>query len=229
MPSDTPMSFSLPTREDVSYLVSQQASFERACKRGLDVSVAAIMIFLLLPLMVCICVLVRLGSAGPVLFRQARIGMGGRKFECLKFRTMILDADAALQELSKKSPEARYEWEQTFKLKKDPRITLFGHFLRRTSLEELPQLFNVLAGEMSLVGPPPVVAAETSRYGNALPVYLSVRPGLTGLWQVSGRSECSYAVRVALDEQYVRTWSLWNDVKIIMRTVDVVLRQRGSC
>jgi undecaprenyl-phosphate galactose phosphotransferase len=139
------------------------------------------------------------------------------------------DADKLLQDLLQKSPEARHEWEQNFKLKNDPRITPIGQFLRKTSLDELPQLVNVIIGDMSLVGPRPIVADEMARYGEVLPLYLSVRPGLTGLWQTSGRSDCTYAERVALDEQYVRTWSLWNDMVIILRTIRVVLSGRGSC
>ncbi|NIX78084.1 sugar transferase [Microvirga terricola] len=206
----------------------QHTSFEGACKRVLDVNIAALMLFLLLPLMVCIYGLIRFDSGRPILFRQQRVGLGGRSFACLKFRTMTPNADKVLQELLERSPEARREWEQSFKLRNDPRVTPLGKFLRRSSLDELPQLFNVLAGDMSLVGPRPIVAAEMSRYGEALPLYLSVRPGLTGLWQVSGRSDCSYPERVALDEHYVQTWSLWNDAKIALRTINAVLSRRGS-
>jgi exopolysaccharide production protein ExoY len=207
----------------------QQALLERKIKRGFDIVFAALMILLLLPLMVLIGALIWYSSGGPILLSQARIGMAGRPFGCLKFRTMVPNADKMLRDFLERNPEARQEWEQSFKLKNDPRITPIGHLLRKTSLDELPQLFNIVAGEMSLVGPRPIVAAELPRYGDVLPLYLSVRPGLTGLWQISGRSDCSYPERVAFDEEYVRTWSFRNDIGIIMRTIEAVLSGRGSC
>jgi Undecaprenyl-phosphate galactose phosphotransferase WbaP len=203
-------------------------SYERRWKRTFDISIAAFIVILLLPLMACLCILIRLGSQGPILFRQRRIGMRGEAFDCMKFRTMHPDAERMLQVLLEKSSEARREWEQNFKLKDDPRITTVGKFLRKTSLDELPQLFNVLRGDMSLVGPRPIVADEMERYGNVLPLYLSVRPGLTGLWQISGRSDCSYPERVSLDEQYLRKCSFWNDTVIVVKTIKVVLSGYGS-
>lgn len=205
-----------------------QSSYRDKAKRGFDICLAAIGLIMLLPLMLSIFAAIWLGSGGPVLYKQQRIGFAGRRFQCLKFRTMVPNAEQALRELLEVSVEARDEWEQNFKLKKDPRITPFGNFLRQTSLDELPQLFNVLAGHMSLVGPRPIVADEMVRYGDQLPLYLSVRPGLTGLWQISGRSDCSYHERVRYDEEYVRNLSLKRDILIILRTVEAVLNRRGS-
>lgn len=229
MSSESHTSSLLPRVQEEVLPAVRHASVESKVKRIFDFTFAILMIVLLLPLLVLIGVLIWCGSEGPILFRQQRIGLAGRPFECWKFRTMAPDAERLLRELLERSPEARSEWEQSFKLKNDPRITPLGRFLRKTSLDELPQLFNAVSGEMSLVGPRPIVAAELSRYGEALPLYLSVRPGLTGLWQTSGRSNCSYPERVAFDEEYVRTWSLWNDIAIIFRTVEAVLSGKGSC
>jgi Undecaprenyl-phosphate galactose phosphotransferase WbaP len=229
MPSDAHVSSMLHSAEGSLVPHVKHTTFKAGCKRGFDVGFAVLMFVLLLPLMLCICALIRASSSGPIVYRQQRIGKGGKTFMCLKFRTMSPDADRLLQELLQKSPEARREWELSFKLKNDPRITPIGQFLRKTSLDELPQLLNIINGDMSLVGPRPIVASEMARYSNILPLYLSVRPGLTGLWQVSGRSNCTYTERVALDEQYIRTWSLWKDIVIILRTLAVVLNRRGSC
>lgn len=202
---------------------------ERATKRCIDVSVALIAVLALAPLLLCLCLLVRWSDGGPALFRQTRIGKGGRTFGCLKFRSMVIDADEALRDHLSRSPDAAREWTESQKLALDPRITPLGRFLRKSSLDELPQLFNVLSGDMSLVGPRPIVQAECARYGENLQDYLSVRPGITGLWQVTGRSNCSYAERVALDVAYARQWRLSTDVVIVIRTVPAVLGQRGSC
>jgi exopolysaccharide production protein ExoY len=198
-------------------------------KRIIDVVAASILLFVLLPLIAVIAVLVSLNHKGPALFRHNRVGLGGRSFECLKFRSMIPDADRVLEQHLASNPEARAEWEATQKLSDDPRTTILGRFLRKTSLDELPQLFNVLIGDMSLVGPRPIVPDEAVRYQDRLQSYLAVRPGITGLWQVSGRSECTYAERIALDEQYVREWDLALDALILVRTIPAVLKQRGSC
>jgi exopolysaccharide production protein ExoY len=181
----------------------------------------------LTPVMVALALLVR-ADGGPVLFRQRRIGAGGRPFMCLKYRTMRTDAEAQLQQLLARDPEARASWESDFKLRVDPRITRFGSLLRQTSLDELPQLFNVLKGDMSLVGPRPIVAAEVPRYGRAIREYLNCRPGVTGLWQVSGRNDVDYPTRVKLDQTYARNWSLVADVGILFRTVRVVLLRSGA-
>ncbi|MBL0407660.1 sugar transferase [Microvirga aerilata] len=228
MVSDSRPSSVLPRAQDDLLLSLSRPSFHRKAKRGLDVCLATLGMIMLFPLMLLICALIWLGSGGPVLYKQQRIGMAGRRFQCLKFRTMVPNADKVLQELLETSADARDEWEQSFKLKKDPRITPFGKFLRQTSLDELPQLFNVLVGDMSLVGPRPIVANEMARYGDVLPLYFSIRPGLTGIWQISGRSDCSYQERVAYDEQYVRNLSLKNDILIILRTFEAVFSRRGS-
>lgn len=204
-------------------------AIERVAKRCIDVSAAVMALLTLAPLMLILGLLVRCSDGGPALFRQTRIGMGGRRFACIKFRSMTIDADRALADHLASDPEASREWTDTQKLRRDPRITPLGQFLRKTSLDELPQIINVLAGEMSLVGPRPIVPSECDRYGDNLQHYLSVRPGITGLWQVSGRSSSSYAERVALDVAYARQWRLATDVAIVVRTVPAVLSQRGSC
>lgn len=197
-------------------------------KRGLDFSVAAVALFLLLPLLLLIAVLVWAGDRKSPIFRHMRIGRNGRCFGCLKFRSMVTDGDAVLRAHLAANPEARREWEETHKLTNDPRITPLGAVLRKTSLDELPQLLNVLRGEMSLVGPRPIVSAEIERYGAAFTTCFSVTPGVTGLWQVSGRSDCSYAERVALDLDYASRWSFARDIDIMLRTIPAVLAQRGS-
>ena len=167
-------------------------------------------------------------DGGPVFYRHKRIGRDGKPFGCLKFRTMILGAEACLNEYLSYHPEQRREWEQDQKLAFDLRVTAIGNVLRRLSLDELPQLVNVLVGEMSLVGPRPVTEGELKHYGAAASAYLAVRPGLTGPWQVSGRNDVSYATRVAMDEAYVRNFSLWNDIVILLRTPGVVLSKKGA-
>jgi len=194
----------------------------------MDVGIALLAIILLAPLMLAIAALIRGSDGGPALFRQARIGRGSRHFYCWKFRSMVVDAEAALANHLAARPEAAREWAETQKLAHDPRVTRLGEFLRKSSLDELPQLFNVLVGEMSLVGPRPIVPAECERYGDDLKFYLAARPGITGLWQVSGRSDCSYPERVALDVAYAKDWRLAADIVILVRTVPAVLTGRGS-
>jgi Undecaprenyl-phosphate galactose phosphotransferase WbaP len=198
-------------------------------KRQFDVALALLMILLLWPAMLIVCLLIKALNGGPILFKQQRLGMGGRMFDCLKFRSMVPNADEALLDYLAKEPGARQEWEQNHKLLRDPRVTRLGQFLRKTSLDELPQLFNVLVGDMSLVGPRPIVAAEVVHYSEKIQLYLAVRPGVTGLWQVSGRSKCSYAERVALDTYYVEKWSFQLDMEILAKTIPAVLSQTGSC
>jgi Undecaprenyl-phosphate galactose phosphotransferase WbaP len=163
----------------------------------------------------------------PIFYGHTRIGQGGRKFRCWKFRTMVQDADIALKDLLTQ-PGFRVEWETNFKLKNDPRVTAIGAFLRRTSLDELPQLWNVLKGEMSLVGPRPIIEDELPRYRENAKFYLQVKPGITGLWQVSGRSNAPYDYRVRLDTWYVKNWGLWYDLVILGRTASVVLSRVGA-
>lgn len=196
-------------------------------KRSFDVAAATGIILLLLPLIAIIFVAL-LFQGRPFFIRQQRVGHRGRLFPCLKFRTMIVDADVRLQQHLAGNAEARAEWEATRKLKDDPRVTAFGHVLRKSSLDELPQLINVLRGEMSLVGPRPIVPAEIRHYGSSIAYYEQVRPGMTGAWQVSGRSDTSYAQRVALDCDYVSTRTFRRDLAILAQTFPAVLAARGS-
>ncbi|HEY9214843.1 MAG TPA: sugar transferase [Ancylobacter sp.] len=197
-------------------------------KRAIDIIVATLALIVLAVPMLMVAVLIRLTMGGPVIFRHVRVGLGGALFECLKFRTMISDSDAALARHLAENPEAALEWQKTRKLKKDPRVTWLGRALRTSSLDELPQLFNILKGEMSCVGPRPIVADELALYEQEAEKYLQVRPGLTGLWQVSGRSELSYGDRVALDAAYVSNWSMWGDLVIIARTAPALLKSHQT-
>lgn len=197
-------------------------------KQVFDRLIAAASLLALSPLLIMLAVFIRVKDPGPVLFAHRRIGKGGKAFYCLKFRTMTVNADPILARHLAEHPEAAQEWRETQKLRNDPRVTPLGAMLRRTSLDELPQLINILKGEMSLVGPRPIVMDEVSHYGSAIRDYMAVRPGLTGLWQVSGRSDVGYRERVMLDQQYVRQRNFWVDLGIILRTVSVVLRRQGS-
>jgi exopolysaccharide production protein ExoY len=181
-----------------------------------------------LPLMLAIALAIYAHDRGPVLFRHRRVGRHGQPFFCLKFRTMAVDAEARLNELLAADPLARAEWTADFKLRHDPRVTPIGRFLRRSSLDELPQLFNLMRGEMSLVGPRPIVEAEIPRYGWRYKHYCSVKPGITGLWQVSGRNDVSYRSRVAMDCIYARRKSPLLDIWVIAATLPAVLGKRGS-
>lgn len=223
MPHDVQTSQELPFQGARTFAFGQQH------KRIVDLVVSFLVLLLAAPGMILIALLIKVTDPGPVLFKQVRVGLNGRQFRCLKFRTMAVDADRIFADHLQRNPAAREEWEQKQKLADDPRVTRLGRWLRRTSLDELPQIFNVLAGDMSLVGPRPILAAEMARYGDKLGLYLSVRPGLTGLWQVSGRSQCSYPERVELDARYVIEWRLTTDLLILLRTVPAVVRQRGSC
>ena len=200
----------------------------RALKRAFDIVVSAAALLFLAPFFLVVSALVA-SSGQPIFFGHQRVGRGRQPFRCLKFRTMVVNSDEVLQSLLAKDPVAAAEWNKNFKLTKDPRITPIGRFLRKTSLDELPQLFNVLRGEMSLVGPRPVIAKEIAQYyGEEAFYYELVRPGLTGLWQVSGRSSTSYARRVFLDSHYVRNWSMWTDIAILFNTVPSVLAGKGA-
>lgn len=196
-------------------------------KRGFDVVTSVLLLILLLPLFIVIGAFIRLGG-GPVFYQHRRIGAGGRSFGCLKFRSMDINADRLLADLLARDPAAAAEWSATQKLRNDPRVTAIGKLLRKTSLDELPQLFNVLRGEMSLVGPRPVVQSELRFYGEQAKYYIQARPGVTGLWQISGRSDTSYEQRVSLDVSYVCNWSFGKDLMILLRTVPVVLLRRGA-
>jgi exopolysaccharide production protein ExoY len=195
---------------------------------GVNAVLALGLLIALAPLMIVVAFLVWVQDRGPIFFAHRRIGRGGRVFPCMKFRSMAVDAEARLQHLLATDENARIEWAADHKLRNDPRITGLGLFLRKSSLDELPQLFNVLRGEMSLVGPRPVVYAEAERYGRWFSHYCAVRPGITGLWQVSGRNEVSYRKRVAMDVLYSRNKSAMLDFKILVNTVPAVLLRKGS-
>jgi Undecaprenyl-phosphate galactose phosphotransferase WbaP len=200
----------------------------RAIKRLFDLLCAVFLgLAALLPSLL-IALAIILDSPGPVFFRHARVGRGRKPFRIWKFRTMVEDAGPRLSEYLATHPERANEWARTHKLKEDPRTTRVGRFLRKTSLDELPQLWNVLCGDMSLIGPRPIVAQEVSKYGVKYALYAQVLPGITGLWQVSGRNDTHYARRVDLDCQYIRNWSLAWDLKILFKTIFVVARGHGA-
>jgi Undecaprenyl-phosphate galactose phosphotransferase WbaP len=211
----------------VSERYTERLNASKIIKRLIDIIGSLALLVLFSPLFLVVALMVSL-DGGPVFYRHKRIGRDGKPFGCLKFRTMILGAEACLNEYLSYHPEQRREWEQDQKLAFDPRVTAIGNVLRRLSLDELPQLVNVLVGEMSLVGPRPVTEGELKHYGAAASAYLAVRPGLTGPWQVSGRNDVSYATRVAMDEAYVRNFSLWNDIVILLSTPGVVLSKKGA-
>ncbi len=200
----------------------------RLIKACLDIGLTAVIGLLLLPLLLLIALLVRLDSAGPVFYGQPRLGQNSLPFVAWKFRSMVPNADQVLERYLEANPALRSQWEQDHKLRYDPRITRVGHFLRRTSLDELPQLWNVLRGEMSLVGPRPIVTEEIIRYADKYSLYAKVLPGMTGLWQVSGRNNVSYEERVNLDAYYVRNWSVWLDIYILLKTIWVVVIGDGA-
>ena len=192
--------------------------------------VAALLLLLVFaPLLIVVSFLIWRRDGAPILFGHYRVGLGGKLFRCMKFRTMRRDSAQVLAKLLRDDPAARAEWTANQKLADDPRITPIGHFLRKTSLDELPQLLNVLRGEMNLVGPRPVTVDELTRYGMVRWHYLSVRPGITGLWQVSGRNNTTYEERVALDARYVEERSAWVDLTILIKTVRVVITKEGAC
>ena len=205
-----------------------QRLWGRLAKRTLDVIGAALGLLFFAPVLLLVAAAVAISEGRPVIYAHSRVGRGGRRFDCLKFRTMARDSEARLAAHLVASPEARREWQETQKLEDDPRVGCLGRVLRRSSLDELPQLWNVLRGDMSLVGPRPVVEDEERFYGPHFEAYKSVRPGLTGAWQVSGRSDTSYEQRVALDVSYVRDGGLLVDMDIILRTVSVILTGRGA-
>ena len=194
----------------------------------LDRSLAIVAFVVALPLFIILSVLVKLTSRGSVFYRQERLGRYGKPFIVWKFRSMYAGADVRLKHIVAENPEMADEWKRNFKLADDPRVTPFGRFLRRTSLDELPQLINVLRGEMALIGPRPIVADEVKYYGSSYETFASVRPGITGLWQISGRSDTDYDRRVALDTYYVLNWSPWMDIWILLRTVLAVVLMRGA-
>jgi Undecaprenyl-phosphate galactose phosphotransferase WbaP len=197
-------------------------------KRTVDLVLTMAGGLLLLPLLFYIAVAVKLSSRGPVLYGHERIGRGGRRFRAWKFRSMLQHSDQVLEAYLEAHPDLRAEWEKDHKLRYDPRITKIGRFIRLTSLDELPQLWNVVRGQMSLVGPRPIVDAEIVKYGPYYQLYTMVQPGITGLWQVSGRNNTTYQERVELDAYYVRNWSPWMDVYLLIRTIKIVIFAHGA-
>ncbi|MBZ9677695.1 sugar transferase [Mesorhizobium sp. ES1-1] len=193
-------------------------------KRFLDLLVASMALVLVSPLLILIPIVIKLTTGGPVLFVHRRIGFNGAAFDCYKFRTMVPNAAEVLERHLSSDPHAAQEWRTTQKLKCDPRVLFFGKMLRKSSLDELPQLFNIVRGDMSCVGPRPVVADELERYGAASLEYLRARPGLTGLWQISGRNLAEYSHRVSMDTLYIQTWSFARDLTILAKTIPAVLR-----
>lgn len=202
--------------------VEKSSPIGHGLKRSVDIILALTAIMLLAPLFTICFAVTLFGSKGSALFRHRRVGFGGKHFECLKFRTMVIDAPERLREFLESDESAAAEWRQTRKLRNDPRVTWIGAILRKSSLDELPQLFNVLKGDMSIVGPRPVTDEEMSRYSGAVGAYCACRPGITGLWQVSGRSSTTFSKRVACDFFYARNWSIILDARIIVATIPAV-------
>jgi Undecaprenyl-phosphate galactose phosphotransferase WbaP len=200
----------------------------RVVKRAGDLLLTALAMPVLLPILLVLGILVKLTSPGPIFFSHRRICKNGAFFSMWKFRTMCVNSSEVLERYLAAHPEARAEWNQTHKLQDDPRVTKIGRLMRRLSLDELPQIWNVITGRMSLVGPRPIVAAEVEKYGECFQCYTRVKPGVTGLWQVSGRSKLSYDARVKLDCEYVTRWSLVRDLKILVLTVKSVVNQEGA-
>lgn len=202
--------------------------YNRAFKRVFDLTLTIIGGLMISPFLLAIALRVAVENRGQVIFAHQRVGAAGKKFPCYKFQTMVPDAEEKLKKYLAENPEARREWEESFKLTNDPRVTEFGSWLRRKSLDELPQLWNVIRGEMSLVGPRPIVRAEVPRYGKFIREYYMVLPGITGMWQVSGRSDTTYPERVAMDTWYVRNWSVWIDIMYLFKTVKAVWQSKGA-
>ncbi|RYG32254.1 MAG: sugar transferase [Burkholderiales bacterium] len=197
-------------------------------KRAMDLVIAFTVLAFVAPVFLIVYALIKIFDPGPALFSHLRVGRDGRMFTVYKFRTMRVDAQERLEELLASNPEAAAEWAKYQKLKNDPRVTLIGRILRRSSIDELPQLLNIVRGEMSVIGPRPVTSGEIHRYGADYPFYTAVRPGVLGLWQVKGRNKLTYPERVAYDVQYVKTWSIWQDIKIMFMAVPVVLLGLGA-
>ena len=199
----------------------------RILKRTMDIIGSLAIITALSPVLLVLYFLIK-KDGGNAIYGHPRIGRNGKEFKCLKFRSMVVNSKEVLEHLLATDPEAKAEWDKDFKLRNDPRITKVGAFIRKTSLDELPQLFNVLKGEMSLVGPRPIIKDELERYEEDVDYYLMAKPGMTGLWQVSGRNDVDYETRVYFDSWYVKNWSLWNDIAILFKTVNVVLKRDGA-
>lgn len=201
--------------------------FNRFIKRLFDIVTSTTLLLLLSPLFIYLYFKIS-RDGGSVVYGHTRVGMQGKKFNCYKFRSMVINSQEVLAHLLATDPVAKAEWDKDFKLKNDPRITKIGHFIRKTSIDELPQLLNVLKGDMSLVGPRPVTEKELERYRQYVKYYLAVRPGITGLWQISGRNDITYNERIRLDVRYIITWSLLKDFIILFKTISVVLFRKGA-
>lgn len=211
-----------------NYSGKSDTSHAAMIKRGFDIVIASMMFVLFLPLLAMVSAIILFFDGPSVFFAHERVGRNGKKFKCLKFRTMVKNADVVLQEILENDSEARREWEMHRKLKNDPRIVpVIGKFLRKSSLDELPQIINVLRGDMSLVGPRPIVDEELAFYGAARNLYLSVRPGLTGPWQIGNRSDDTYENRVKQDVDYIENWSLKRDFSIVTSTALMFLKGRA--
>ena len=227
------MSHVIAPERDVSRKALVHAQRRRAPEpelpgRMLDVTIALIVLIVLAPVMCAVACAVALERKGPILFAHSRIGRGERAFNVLKFRSMRVDGDRVLADHLNSDPEAAAEWARDHKLREDPRVTKLGQFLRRSSLDELPQLINVIRGDMSLVGPRPIVQSEVYRYGRFFKAYCSVRPGITGVWQVSGRNDVTYRRRVAMDALYARRKGVLLDMRLLLATIPAVFARRGS-
>jgi Undecaprenyl-phosphate galactose phosphotransferase WbaP len=203
-------------------------SWNLMIKRCLDVALVLVGGIVVLPFLLTIALLIKLSSPGPALYKHKRLGQNGKEFQVYKFRSMVVNADEKLKAMLEKDPKLRAEWDISYKLKDDPRITRVGKFLRRTSFDEFPQLINIIKGEMSLVGPRPITQDEVDRYGEDFRRIFSVKPGLTGLWQVSGRSDTDYEERIAYDSYYLQSWSVWIDLWVLYKTMGVVFRGKGA-
>lgn len=206
-----------------------QTAFGGRLKRAEDILIASVALLVMAPLMAVIAVAVKAQDNGPVLFLQSRVGQGGGCFPVFKFRSMVPDAPDRLQRLLEEDPQAAREWSENQKLGRDPRVTPLGRLLRSTSLDELPQLVNVLLGQMSIVGPRPILPEQIGAYGAGFSLYCTARPGITGPWQVGGRNTTTFARRAELDQAYLGRWSLLADAGLLLRTVGVVIGRRGAC
>jgi lipopolysaccharide/colanic/teichoic acid biosynthesis glycosyltransferase len=211
------------------WAVSADTPFGGPLKRAFDLAFALPALIFLAPMLVLLALAVKVQDGGPVFFSQPRIGRDGRLFSCLKFRSMVVRAEDHMQAVLRADPEAAREWREKQKLTKDPRVTPVGRILRATSADELPQLFNVLFGDMSIVGPRPIMPDQIDDYGSGFARYCTARPGITGLWQVSGRNHTTFRRRSEFDQTYLRAWSLVTDLGLVVRTVGVVLQRRGAC
>lgn len=210
-------------------LIKKVRAANGRAKRAFDFAVATLALIFLAPVFLTVALLIKLFDPGPIFYRHTRVGRQGARFECLKFRTMRVDSDERLAHILLTDPVAAEEWQTSQKLRKDPRITPLGAFLRKSSIDELPQIFNVLKGEMSIVGPRPITRAELNRYGKERRYYLLVRPGITGLWQVNGRSSTGYEKRIRYDREYLEDWSWLGEFWIILMTIPAVLNTEDAC